>query len=102
MQALLGEDTVWLNLLLQKLLLLHHFLQPITVSKRSVKTHSHTHPELKIIYIYIINTEFYNKFIVQELCESRGGRPGCPNEPSGFRGRNAILNRALALVTTCP
>ena len=26
--------------------------------------------------------------IVQELCESRGGRPGTvsPNEPSGFRG----------------
>ena len=28
-------------------------------------------------------------FIVQELCESRGGRPWAvrPNEPSGFRGR---------------
>ena len=25
-----------------------------------------------------------------------------PNEPSGFRGRKAILNRASALVTTCP
>ena len=40
--------------------------------------------------------------IVQELCESRGGRPGAvrPNEPSGFRGRKAILNHASALVTT--
>ena len=37
--------------------------------------------------------------IVQELCESRGGRP---NEPSGFRGRKELLNRASALVTTCP
>ena len=37
--------------------------------------------------------------IVQELCESRGGRP---NEPSGFRGRKDLLNRASALVTTCP
>ena len=25
-----------------------------------------------------------------------------PNEPSGFRGRKAILNHASALVTTCP
>ena len=25
-----------------------------------------------------------------------------PNEPSGFRGRKELLNRALALVTTCP
>ena len=37
--------------------------------------------------------------IVQELCESRGGRP---NEPSGFRGRKAILNHASALVSACP
>ena len=37
-------------------------------------------------------------FIVQELCESRGGRPGL----SGFRGRKDLLNRASALVTTCP
>ena len=37
--------------------------------------------------------------IVQELCESRGVRP---NEPSGFRGRKELLNRASALVTTCP
>ena len=42
--------------------------------------------------------------IVQELCESRGGRPGLvrPNEPSGFRGRKAILNHASALVSACP
>ena len=25
-----------------------------------------------------------------------------PNEPSGFRGHKVLLNRALALVTTCP
>ena len=37
--------------------------------------------------------------IVQELCESRGGPP---NEPSGVRGRKELLNRASALVTTCP
>ena len=28
---------------------------------------------------------------------------GCPsNEPSGFRGRKAILNHASALVSACP
>ena len=35
--------------------------------------------------------------IVQELCESRGGRPELSvlnNEPSGFRGRKELLNRA--------
>ena len=44
------------------------------------------------------------KFRAQELCESRGGRPGAfrPNEPYGFRGRKAILNRAQALVSACP
>ena len=42
------------------------------------------------------------KLIVQELCESRGGRPVCPNEPSGFRGRKDLLQGASALVTTCP
>ena len=44
-------------------------------------------------------------FIVQELCESRGGRPGLavrPNEPSGFRGRKAILKHAWVLVSACP
>ena len=36
------------------------------------------------------------------MTESRGGRPGWavrPNEPSGFRGRKAILNHASALVS---
>ena len=46
-----------------------------------------------------------NRFLVQELCESRGGSPGLsvrPNEPSAFRGRKAILNHASALVSACP
>ena len=37
--------------------------------------------------------------IVQELFESGGGRP---NEPSGFRGRKAVMNHASALVSACP
>ena len=43
--------------------------------------------------------------IVQELCKSRGGRPGLSvltTQPSGFLGRKAILNHALALVSACP
>ena len=41
---------------------------------------------------------------VQELCESRGGRPGLSvlNEPYGFCGRKGTLNHAHALVTVCP
>ena len=50
-------------------------------------------------YGYIRAIQFAEMAIVQELCESRGGRP---NEPSGFRGRKELLNRASALVTTCP
>ena len=36
-----------------------------------------------------------HRFRVQELCESRGGRPGLPgpNKPYGFCGRKATLNR---------
>ena len=41
--------------------------------------------------------------IVQELCESPGPSWAVrPNEPSGFRGRKAILNYASALVSACP
>ena len=35
----------------------------------------------------------------QELCESRGGRPGLPvpNKPDGFRGHKATLERKICL-----
>ena len=38
------------------------------------------------------------------VCVGGWGRGGavCPNEPSGFRGRKAILNHASALVSACP
>ena len=41
---------------------------------------------------YLIPFGLTPLLIVQELCESRSGRPGPvrPNEPSGFRGRKAI------------
>ena len=58
---------------------------------------------LGFIYIYVcvyiyIWVKKKRKTIVQELRESRGGRPG----PSGFCGHKAILNHASALVTACP
>ena len=44
----------------------------------------------------IINkTKFTNSIIVQELCESRGGRPG-------LSVLTSLWHRASALVTTCP
>ena len=50
------------------------------------------------INIFIDSSALFT-VIVQELCESQGGRPGLfvINEPSGFRGRKAILNYASAL-----
>ena len=51
---------------------------------------------------YILNATM-SPPIVQELCESRWpSRAIRPNEPSGFRGRKAILNHASALVSACP
>ena len=51
-------------------------------------------------HIIIINLRIV---IVQELCESRGGRWAArPNEPSGFRRRKELLHRTSALVTTYP
>ena len=43
-------------------------------------------------------------YIVQELCESRGGRPELSVLTSllVFRGRKELLNHASVLVTTCP
>ena len=42
--------------------------------------------------------------IVQELCESRGGRPGLSVLTSLLVSVDVkiVLNRASALVTTCP
>ena len=55
-------------------------------------------------HICIRNLLFRTTTRVQELCESRGGRPWAPfpNEPYGFGGCNAALNHAYALVTVCP
>ena len=79
------------------------------IQKRAIKSCIDTHVEshasaVSLLesgeqrYIKAINNNNNNN-IVQELWESRGVRP---NEPSGFRGRKELLNRASALVTTCP
>ena len=41
---------------------------------------------------------WFTSYVVQELCESRGGRPGL----SSYAGRKDLLNSASALVTSCP
>ena len=41
--------------------------------------------------------------VCESRCESRWPSWAVrPNEPSGFRGRKAILNHASALVSACP
>ena len=60
---------------------------------------------LVVLVVVIVGFLFSVCFvIVQELCESGGGPSWAvrPNEPSGFRGRKAILNHASALVSACP
>ena len=39
----------------------------------------------------------------QELCESRGGRPGLPvpKNPDGFCGRKATLKRVCSQLRSC-
>ena len=44
-----------------------------------------------LVYRYKELSHRYIRVRVQELCERRGGRP---NEPDGFCGRKATLNRA--------
>ena len=43
------------------------------------------------------------ELVAQELCESRGGRPGLsvPNNPYGFGGRKATLNYELIAQELC-
>ena len=55
--------------------------------------------------IYTAKSDLSEQFGVQELCESRGGRPELSvlmTEPYGLCGRKATLNRAYALVKVCP
>ena len=44
----------------------------------------------------VFNSSFLEDIRDQELCGSRGSRPGLPvpNKPDGFCGRKATLNRA--------
>ena len=55
---------------------------------------------------YVKGSQACTTFRVQELCESRSGRPGpglsVLSEPYGFCGRKATLDHAHALVTVCP
>ena len=61
--------------------------------------------EIKKIEVGVLMKVFTKRrILVQELCESRGGRPGRSVLTSllVFRGRKDLLNRASALVSACP
>ena len=52
-------------------------------------------PVVLLLCSAIMVSRYRIYFRVQELCESRGGRPSWafrPNEPYGFCGRKATLN----------
>ena len=38
--------------------------------------HTSTHPAPRLVSLTRLYSEYIHPFIVQELCESRGGRPG--------------------------
>ena len=59
----------------------------------------HSKTRYKKLFTYV-----ESHFIVQELCESRGGRPGLSVLTSLLVSVDVkkLLNRASALVTTCP
>ena len=51
-----------------------------------------------LLHSFVNDQVFLRKPRAQELCESRGGRPGLPvsvpNKPDGFCGRKGVLNCA--------
>ena len=84
------------------------------VSKAQINMHAHTGAHTHEIHthtcVHVSEVKTGERVIVQELCESRGGRPELSVlmrllvsvETSGFRGCKELLNRASALVTTWP
>ena len=80
-------------------------------------SHTHTHTIIYTTFTHTCNYThyfhthlytllshyFHNYYSSGAVWESRWTSWAVrPNEPSGFRGRKDLLNRALALVTTCP
>ena len=60
---------------------------------------------LIVLLVSVDVKQHLKKFRVQELCESRGGRPGLsvPKSPYGLCGRTATLNpNADAYLSVCP
>ena len=70
--------------------------KPVAMISRLTKHYSASPASFSVEYIRLTLTEY--SIIVQELCESRGGRPGLSVlEPSGFRGRKELSYRASAI-----
>ena len=75
-----------------------------TQCQTQTQTRQSMHVNIRYICLRFKKEEVMLQFdIIQELCESRGGRPGLSVLTSpGFHGRKAILNHAHALVSACP
>ena len=61
-------------------------------------------PSVTMSFNFFFNVETYlHPFRTQELCESRGGRPGLPvpNSPYGLCGCKATLNSNSTPVQSC-
>ena len=89
-------------------------VQCSTTEQRTMLYHWATYNALPLSYICTIIlcacSFFYFRSVLYHLVHSSGAVwesrwPSWavhPNEPSGFRGRKAILNHASALVSACP
>ena len=83
----------------------HHIYDPMCTTDAVVCSEYATHT-LDSFYAHFHGPIYGSMLItfhviVQELCV-RVEVAVRPNEPSGFRGRKAILNHASALVSACP
>ena len=98
-----------------------HDTTRLAVTTRQGNRHSRTTPHKERMSGLVKHRDYPpHSYIVNERCNSRNKRASQehssgavwesrwtswtvrPNEPSGFRGRKDLLNRASALVTTCP
>ena len=71
-------------------------MKTVTEIRRSSANDTFIAESVYLIYIYIYpSTHCCDR--AQELCESRGGRPGLPvpNSPFGFCGRKATLKNRI-------
>ena len=101
-------------------LLRHRVIRPELFSPRAILTVSHRHQcraRWEVSSLQVQGTTLVVWVVISRSCPSwakKHSHPGAvresrgpswavrPNEPSGFRGRKAIVNHASALVSACP